>query len=449
MAIVQISKIIHRVGANIDLPQLDIGEIGFSSDTRQVFIGNDPVLYPPVGDLTTQTEILTDQSSIDFSRLNGSDDTTMNLVSPEQGQLLAIANVSNVMTVVNAGVNTTNEINLGDVQYLKVSGNAFNGAILQTDGTGNLSWTTNGRMMFNIANISQSNPANVTTLEPHFFNDGAQVTLYDFAPSGTGMVELLSDGVPPGSCQFWVVRRGPYNFTLYESDALDSGNSVDTSGYTASVIDTGFCVGGVPQSGNATVGGSDTQVQFNDSGSFMGSSKLSFNKTTGNLTVTGNVIVTSGKTYGSSQGAHNGTIGATTPNTGAFTTVTASSTVVATGNITANNFIASSNGSGTNYKVGDDAFIGDVNINNTIRIKGAQDSANAYIIFGDSNTTKLGRAGTGPLTYGGDVEITGNITTNVAIANTVALDTWSLFANVDGLFATDGANTYSISMTQI
>ena len=181
----------------------------------------------------------------------------------------------------------------------------------------------------------------------------------------------------------------------------------------------------------------------------MGSSKLTFNKSTGNLGVTGNIIISSGRLYGNTNGDHNGRIGATTPNAGSFTSITASTTLIVTGNATANNFIASSNGAGTNYKVGDDAYIGDVNVSNTIRIKGIQNSANAYIIFGDSDTTKLGRAGTGPLTYGGDVEITGNITTNVAVANSVTLDTWSLFANVDGLFATDGANTYSINMTQI
>ena len=46
MAIVQISKIQHRTGANIDLPQLDVGEIGFATDERRLYIGNDPVLHP-------------------------------------------------------------------------------------------------------------------------------------------------------------------------------------------------------------------------------------------------------------------------------------------------------------------------------------------------------------------------------------------------------------------
>ena len=68
MAIVQISKIIHRTGANIDLPQLDIGEIGFATDEQRVYIGNDPAIVPPLGS-TTQTEILTASSTLDFSRI--------------------------------------------------------------------------------------------------------------------------------------------------------------------------------------------------------------------------------------------------------------------------------------------------------------------------------------------------------------------------------------------
>lgn len=70
MAIVQISKIIHRVGAYSDLPQLDIGEIGYASDERRVFIGNDPILFPPVGLDPTVTEVLTDASNIDVAQLS-------------------------------------------------------------------------------------------------------------------------------------------------------------------------------------------------------------------------------------------------------------------------------------------------------------------------------------------------------------------------------------------
>lgn len=58
------------------------------------------------------------------------------------------------------------------------------------------------------------------------------------------------------------------------------------------------------------------------------------------------------------------------------------------------------NGQGTNFKVGDDAWIGDYNNADSIKIKGQQNAANGYVSFG-SNTSQLGAAGSGQLTYGG------------------------------------------------
>ena len=68
---------------------------------------------------------------------------------------------------------------------------------------------------------------------------------------------------------------------------------------------------------SASAGGSNTQVQYNSSGSFAGSANLTFDGTT--LTAAG------------FSGPINGTVGATTPNTGAFTTLSASSTVTLSG----------------------------------------------------------------------------------------------------------------------
>jgi hypothetical protein len=74
-----------------------------------------------------------------------------------------------------------------------------------------------------------------------------------------------------------------------------------------------------------------------------------------------------------------------------------------------NQVITTNNGNGTNVRIGDDAWIGDINRANTIRVQGMQNGANGYIVFGNSNTTALGRAGTGALTYGGNtVWHTGN-----------------------------------------
>ncbi len=71
------------------------------------------------------------------------------------------------------------------------------------------------------------------------------------------------------------------------------------------------------------------------------------------------------------------------------------------GTITGTQFISTNNGTGANYKIGDDAWIGDINLANTARISGFQDSTQGYIVFGNSNGVALGRSGTGPLTYGG------------------------------------------------
>lgn len=62
MAIVQISQITNRIGLNIDLPQLAGAELGWSTDTRQLYIGNGTLEQgaPVIGN----TEILTEFSNI-------------------------------------------------------------------------------------------------------------------------------------------------------------------------------------------------------------------------------------------------------------------------------------------------------------------------------------------------------------------------------------------------
>jgi hypothetical protein len=138
--------------------------------------------------------------------------------------------------------------------------------------------------------------------------------------------------------------------------------------------------------------------------------------------VTGNARITGGSVNGTKVG--NGT-----PSTGAFTTLTSSgattftsatdSTSTSTGsvvmsgglgvngninsgaNVTAAVVAATTNGAGTNFKVGDDAWIGDINVSNALRIMGQQDNTKGYIVFGNGDTSTLGRSSTGALTYTG------------------------------------------------
>ena len=75
-----------------------------------------------------------------------------------------------------------------------------------------------------------------------------------------------------------------YGSANLKSFQLDIGNSTVNS--------TGFYISGVPVSGGGgTPGGSNTQIQFNDSGTFSGNSNFTWNKATSVLTVLGNVVV--------------------------------------------------------------------------------------------------------------------------------------------------------------
>jgi hypothetical protein len=62
MAIVQISQITNRKGLQSNLPQLAGAEFGWSTDTRQLFIGNGSLQEgaPIIGN----TEVLTEYSNI-------------------------------------------------------------------------------------------------------------------------------------------------------------------------------------------------------------------------------------------------------------------------------------------------------------------------------------------------------------------------------------------------
>jgi hypothetical protein len=153
MAIVQISKIQHRTGANIDLPQLDEGELGFSTDEQKLFIGNDPILYPvPEGETTTQLEILTEVSNLDHAKITGSANTELQITSPKIGQVLVLDGSSSTLVgnkwvnwsgnlLGNGALHSNNKLHLGAPANIQITG-GMNGGVLSTDGAGNLYWTT-------------------------------------------------------------------------------------------------------------------------------------------------------------------------------------------------------------------------------------------------------------------------------------------------------------------
>jgi hypothetical protein len=113
MAIVQISKIVHRTGANEDLPQLDIGELGYATDTGNLYIGNDPDGSLPQIDGKFHSQILT--SSSDFSQVSTESFQIKSTPTPghtSQPLFDIFANVDGIY-VTNLTTSTTHQITLG------------------------------------------------------------------------------------------------------------------------------------------------------------------------------------------------------------------------------------------------------------------------------------------------------------------------------------------------
>jgi len=94
--------------------------------------------------------------------------------------------------------------------------------------------------------------------------------------------------------------------------------------------------------------------------------------------------------------------------------------------LTANKIITTNNGNGENFRVGDDAWIGDVNVANTIWVKGITLPGQGYVGFG-SDSNKLGYNQTS-LNYGGRFDVTqlrAGTSTFCVIASTTNTDIWN------------------------
>jgi hypothetical protein len=79
-----------------------------------------------------------------------------------------------------------------------------------------------------------------------------------------------------------------------------------------------------------------------------------------------------------------------------------------------NTVSATVNGTGRNFKVGDDAYIGDINVVNTVQLSGQQDATKGYIQFGSGSAMpKIGGNGANRLNIA-NVPVYANKTAAVA-----------------------------------
>ena len=285
MAIVQISKIQHRYGAIIDLPQLDEAELGWATDAKRLFIGK---ISP-----NENVEVLTSYSQIDLSQIYGSSGASLNLQDLVDGQVISynaatdsfINNGGNALDSGNSSYFTTGNIHLGSVDNVKIGGGAI-GYVLETDGSGNLSWSAKGTLITDILAISNATPMVMTVDSTTPYTNALKVTI-------SGVQGTNANTVVNGQ-SFYIKLSVDYptsgNVSLYTDQTLTSAAAgtglvatADTGKATSSLF------GG--SAGSITAQGSNGSVQFNDTNVLQGDSAFTFNNTgTKTLTVNGNII---------------------------------------------------------------------------------------------------------------------------------------------------------------
>lgn len=157
----------------------------------------------------------------------------------------------------------SNTTNLGDVSNVTITGGSAN-YFMQTDGLGNLAW----------ANL---------------------------ALGGVNTSVLFNDNLAFGGTSNLTFNKTTGNFTapkIIASSLANLGNvgnvkiTGGVNGYVLQTDGTGnldWTVMSGGGGGNGTPGGSNTQIQYNDSGAFGGNAGFTFNEVTGNMNVPSNV----------------------------------------------------------------------------------------------------------------------------------------------------------------
>jgi hypothetical protein len=277
MAIIQISKIQQRSGNLVDLPQLDEGEMGWASDEKRLFIGK---TVP-----NENIEVLTTYSNINMSQVTGTDGTDFNLNNPANGEVLGVETIGSTAYIVNKGGTSVGSpgglINLGNVANLKIGGGAL-GYILETDGLGNLSWTSKGSLTVNIIQLSSATPIVMTVANTTPYINAMKVSITGVQGTGNSIVNG-GDFFVKLSVDFPTTG----NVSLFNDAGLSS--PVVGTGLTATA-NTGVAVTSLSGAGVSVAAGTNSSVQFNSGSLLGGDADFTYNNIgTKLLTVNGNI----------------------------------------------------------------------------------------------------------------------------------------------------------------
>ena len=185
--------------------------------------------------------------NVNTSNLNANKITTID--GTVSGNLVVSKNITGSGNVYFAAANS---ISLGAASKISITGGS-NGQVLTTDGA-NLSWTT----------LSQSGAPGGSSGQIQYNNNG-NLSGIPFMTTNGSQVTISADNLK--------ITGGTNGYVLQTDGTGNLSWTAQTSG------------GG--GGGTTSPGGSNQQIQFNDSGSFNGSSSLSFNKATAVLSING------------------------------------------------------------------------------------------------------------------------------------------------------------------
>jgi len=403
MAIIQISKIQQRSGNLVDLPQLDEAQFGWANDARRLFIGT--TTPNPIENV----EVLTSYSNISFSQVEGSGGSNVNITSPIQpGQILGYD--VNTNSWVNTGGNTEDPgntsyytglpVHLGTIANVKIGGGAT-GYVLETDGTGNLNWTSKGSLYTNITGLTPdtsntfgilANAVVMRVANTTPYTNGSYITI-------TGVNGVSNSSINSNSFYIKLANDFPTsgNTILFTTSDLANANAVVIGSLTYTNSPNAIATSSLTGSGGgANAGGSVNTIQFNDSGVLNGSA---------NFTITGGNVVSLTGNFSASNVAGGNLVSANyfngTLTTAAQPNITSTGTLaglVVAGNITPSANITYNLGNNTNRF--NDLYLA----NSTIYIGSQTISANATSVIVSGNLV---------------ANITGNVSGNVATAGTV------------------------------
>ena len=391
MAIIQISKIQQRSGNLVDLPQLDEAQFGWATDAKRLFIGKTSP--------NENIEVLTSYSNISFSQIDGSDGGNFNIANATNGQVLTYVDTTNTWeNWPSADILTANanfKLDLGDVGNIKMTGGAT-GYVLETDGTGNLAWTSKGtlRVVINDLEVDAGNANILVMTVPNTtpYTNSTEITI---SGANATNANLIVNGL---TFYTKVDANFAYNgiVTLYENANLFTPS--DGTGLGTYTANSGLAITSLSSGATSNAEGSVNSIQYNDSGVLNGSAN--FTLTGGNLvTLTGNFNASN--IEGGNLVTANFVTATLTSNSAAQPNITSTGTLaglVVAGNITPNTDITYNLGNNTNRF--NDLYLA----NSTIYIGSQTISANATNVIISGLLT---------------ANVSGNISGNAATAGTV------------------------------